>query len=99
MLRRIKSSLFLAKVGKWPVRGKDRSDAYFLFDIENGHLFPMHWLLNFENSHIISGRSISTSKFSLAKSIADRIERNESLLQHRGPPILPISPNDFAVIW
>ena len=47
---------------------------------------------------MILGFSISTPKRSFTKSIADKMERYESLLQQRGPPISPMAPSDFAVI-
>ena len=51
-----------------------------------------------ENLQIISGLSISMLKCSFTKSMAHRMERYESRLQHRGPPISPIFARDFAVM-
>ena len=58
----------------------------------------MHWLFCAEKRHITSGFFISTPKCSFTKSIAARMERNEPLLQHRGPPISATLSSDFAVI-
>ena len=51
-----------------------------------------------ENSHTISGFSISIPKCSFTKSTAERIDRYESLLQQRDPPIEPMASRDFEVI-
>lgn len=37
-------------------------------------------------------------KCSSANSMAHKMDKNESLLQHLGPPILPICSNDFEVM-
>ena len=58
----------------------------------------MHWLFLAKWVQTIFGFSISTPSCSLAKSMAQRIDRNESRLQQRGPPISPMAAMDFAVI-
>ena len=45
-----------------------------------------------------SGFSIEIPKFSSTKSTADKMDKKESLLQHRGPPTLPICSKDLEVI-
>lgn len=66
--------------------------------LENGHLFPMHWLFCVKKLHSTFGLSISMPKCAFTKSTAERIEIKESRLQHLGPPISPILLSDSAVI-
>ena len=51
-----------------------------------------------EYPQTIGDISISTPKFSLTKRTASVIAKKESLLQHLGPPTVPIASSDLAVI-